>query len=197
MQTKAHPRLLRLALPLLAIAAATAPASAEEAVKQVQGPPVFLGAEFAVGRPQGEFAEYVGTSYGFDLHAGVQLASLLGIRVDIAHLIYGSDSWKAMNPSFPGVSFETNTTNAMTYLRIRTAADRALGPAAAVHQRVGGFHIPRHLHRTEGQQQGKKCNRDTNFKDFAFAYGAGAGLAIPLPGFKGATFSLAAFYSNT
>ena len=158
---------------------------AEEAVKEVQGPPVFLGAEFALGSPQGEFAKTSVPATGSICTRVSQLASLLGIRVDIAHLIYGSDSWKAMNPSFPGVSFEMNTTNAMTYFGIGPQLIGRLGPLRPFVNASVGFTYLATSTELRGNNKEENVTEDTNFKDFAFAYGAGAGLAIPLPGFQG------------
>ena len=172
---------LWLVLPIFAVAATATAARAEATATEAKGPPVFLGAEFALGSPQGEFAKHVDEQLRLRSAPGVQLASVLGIRFDIAHLIYGSDSWKAMNPSFPGVSFEMNTTNTMTYFGLGPQLTGRLGPLRPfVNASVGMTYLATSTE-LRGNNKEENVTEDTNFKDFTLAYGAGAGLAIAIP----------------
>lgn len=186
----------RLALaPALAVLVCSLPslANADTVGAKSDAPSVFFGADLAMGSPVGEFDRYVDTSFGFSAHVGVPIASILSLRIEGAHFIYGSDTWRTANPSFPGVSFEMNTNNTMSYLGTGPQLTGRLGPVRPyVHASLGVAYLATATS-LRGNGNEERLAEDTNFHDVTLAYGAGGGLAIPLPG-TGWTLSVGSFY---
>ncbi len=197
MRSKPTPARVTARLLAFSLASLSAMAAAEPLASgggEIKDAPIYIGGELAVGSPLGEFDKNVDTSVGVGVHVGYRLASFLSIRFDIAHLIYGSDSWRTTNPSFPGVSFEMNTENTLTFFGLGPQLTGRLGPLRPFVNLSGGFETLSTSTTLRGNGQEMNVAEDTNFRDYAWAWGGGAGVHVPIPAWKGVTVSLGAFY---
>jgi Outer membrane protein beta-barrel domain len=180
---------LRLARPLLALAALLAAASAAAA----QGLPgfgagapsrVFLGLDALVAAPQGDFDRYIGVGGGLGGHAlfKLGLAGALALRVEAGVLQYGHERKRGCLGGVGGcrVSLDLNTDNRIVLFGVGPqimVPDGRFRPYLTGTAGLAYFFTESSL---SGRDEADGFARTNNFDDATFAWTAGGGIYIPL-----------------
>lgn len=148
-------------------------------------PRSYLGGEFDVARPQGEFRDFVDGGWGGGVHYLLRADrdGWLGLRVDASLLNYGHERQRVLlSPTVGGrIALDLTTDNNIAFI----GAGPQIGlPTGAFRPYVNGFVGVSYIF-TESAVRGTSSSESfastTNYDDASFAYGGGAGLYIPLP----------------
>jgi opacity protein-like surface antigen len=146
----------------------------------------YAGGAFSVAAAQGEFRDHVDGAFGGQMHYLHRLdrTGLLGIRIDGGMLIYGYERYRVPLSSTIGgrILVDVNTSNNIAYLGIGPQ----LGlPDGRLRPYVNGFAGVSYIFTgssVEGSSDHHAFANTTNFDDWAFSYGGGAGVYVPLRG---------------
>jgi hypothetical protein len=136
-----------------------------------------------LGYPAGEFEDYVSsTAIGVNLSGGIQLPrSPVFLGLELGILGYGRDSRREQfGPAIPDVLIKVVTSNNILqsnfFLRLQS-------PRGSIRPYLDGLVGFKYLYTmTSVKDDGESVADYTNFDDWAFAYGAGIGVAIALWG---------------
>lgn len=169
----------------LLLAALASPAAAQHRQPGLQGPPqLYLGADFAIARPTGEFQEYVDGGLGGNLHLLYRPArtGVFALRVDGGFIQYGSETRPVLlSPTIGGrITVDLTTTNSIAYLGVGPQIGlpgRRLQPYV---NGTLGFAYFATTSSLEGDYDEEPLFTTENYSDATLMYGAGAGLYIPI-----------------
>ncbi len=138
------------------------------------------GGSFMLGYPQGDFRKNVDQmGYGFQLHGTLWTPSderPVTIGLNLGYLVYGSVSERREWPGFPGIFLDLNRTNSLGNLHVLIQVSPFMGTIKPyVEALFGGSYI---FTTSEVKSQGNIQNiaSSTNFDDFTWNYGGGAGI---------------------
>jgi hypothetical protein len=141
-----------------------------------------FGGSFMVGQPFGDFADQVGTPYGLGGHmTWARPGKAFGMRLDATGLVYGSDTRRVpVGRTGLRQSVEVETTNGMATLGLgpQVVAPRgSIRPYLTAFAGISYFSTDSSVRADPTPLPGA---RSTSYDDTVFAYGAGAGILIPL-----------------
>jgi hypothetical protein len=150
------------------------------------------GGGFALGVPTGEFANYVGNGYGFNLHgAWREPSGVLALRLDATALIYGSETERVpLSDTVRRVDVDVTTNNWIGTLLAGPQLMVPRGPFRPYVRAQAGVSYFWTDSRVSGARELESFASTTNFDDVAFAYGAGAGVYVPLGRGRRGTWAL-------
>ena len=172
---------------LLAVAVAGFFASPGALVAQEDPGPVrgFVGGEFLVASPVGEFAENVGTGFGVGVHGRFAFddSSLFSLRGDLGFLNYGNETIRICVTQPCRVTGDLTTSNNIVFAGVGPELGAGSG-AVRVYTHAGvGFAYFGTTSSVEGaNNQGDPFASSTNFDDVTFAWMGGGGLQLRLSG---------------
>jgi hypothetical protein len=161
----------------------------------------YAGGSFIYGQPQGEFGRQVDDALGgnaFYLHA-LDEDGIFGIRVEAGFLNYGYERQRMPLSSSVGdrILVDLVTTNNIAFVGVGPQIGL---PNGKLRPYLNGFVGLSYLYTSSslrGSGSGESFAETTNFDDATFAYGAGAGLYIPLRhGVAPISLDLGATYRN-
>jgi hypothetical protein len=144
----------------------------------------FLGGRLELAQPQGEFADAIDQGFGGNLHYIHRLDrdGWLGIRVDADMVTYGMERQRVLlSPTVGGrILADLVTTNNIATLGV---GPQIGVPVGGLRPYVNGFVGVSYLFTSsslQGDYDQESYFDTTNFDDATLAYGAGAGLYVPL-----------------
>lgn len=174
---------LILATSLALAAPAAASAQGFEHFRAVPKPTrMYLGGAFQVAVPQGEFADNIGTGYGFGGNFIYQLdrQGIFAIRADAGGVIYGQERQRACFPGTCRVSLDINTSN---NIFMGSIGPQIMAPTGLFRPYLNGgvgvsyFFTESSL---EGSDNSSPFAQSTNYHDAVLSWNAGGGLYIPV-----------------
>lgn len=138
-----------------------------------------------LGVPQGEFRENVSRpGFGLDLFGGLGFEpSPFVVGVDFGFLLYGREtSSRPFSPTIPEVTVDVETTNNILQSHLVL---RMQPPEGDVRPYLDGLFGFKYLFtqttiRSERRLDQEPIAQSTNFDDFAWSYGIGGGVDIPM-----------------
>jgi hypothetical protein len=172
-------RLVRLRLVACAALVALALAAAAPATAQVRGTGHLA---FGLGIPQGEFSDNL-DGLGYGVHGFLGAASdgsPFVVGLDFGYFIYGINRDEApLSTTVPDASVDVRTTNSFLQPHLVVRLQPVLGPTRPYIEGLGGFKYLFTQTRVSsdiGRGEESEITTSTNFDDFAWSYGAGAGI---------------------
>lgn len=168
-----------------AVAAAAAPASAQDAAAGT-APAIYVGLQGMYARPVGEFRDYVKHGGGLNIAIAwpVTRANPLALRADGGFIVYGSETRRVCFSSTVGcrVLLDLTTTNSIAYLNVGPQLMLPSGSVRPyVNAAIGGAYFGT-TSSLEGTSSDETIASTTNFDDVTFSWNAGGGLLIRLGG---------------
>lgn len=186
------PAYLLAPLALMATMVASSPSSADAQVfganqpRQQRPSRFFIGADFMVATPQDEFADYVGTGFGFGTHFiyAIDPSGVVGLRFDLGFVNYGREERRACLSTTVGcrIQVEIETSNNIVVVGV---GPHFMVPNGRFRPYLTGTAGLAYFF-TESSLQGTRDFDDedffqtTNFDDATFAWTGAAGVYIPL-----------------
>ena len=164
----------------------------------------YFGGSLTIAEPQGEFGEQVGTGFGGDLHYIHKLDrdGWLGVRVDAGAAIYGYESYRVpLSETIGGrVLVDVNTSNNIAWIGVGPQIGVPNGRLRPyVNGRVGYSFLwtSTAVETIDWYHDDEPIASTTNYDDWSFSYGAGAGVYIPVRrGYKPVSIDLGVRYHN-
>jgi hypothetical protein len=161
----------------------------------------YMGGRLEFAKPQGEFGDYVEQGFGGNLHYIHRLDrdGILGVRVDAEAVTYGYERQRVLLSSTIGgrILGDLVTTNNVAFLGVGPQIGT---PDGTLRPYAHGFAGVSYLYTTssiQGSAGDEPFATTTNFDDVTFAYGAGAGVYVPLRrGTSPISLDLGATYRN-
>ena len=150
----------------------------------------FFGGSFTVAQPQGEFGDYVESGFGGDLNYihSLDRDGWLSLRVDAGLAIYGYESYTVPLSETVGgrLLVDVSTSNNIAWIGV---GPQIGVPDGRLRPYVNGFAGYSLLWTSTSVSGSNDYYYDdepfastTNYDDWSFSYGAGAGLYIPVRG---------------
>ena len=183
---------MRIRPALLAALVAAAPAAAQECdcydddydYRERRPTGGYAGGARAIASARGEFDRYVGGAVGGDLHYVHRLDrdGWLAVRIDGGLLVYGSETQRVPLSSTIGgrVLVDLTTSNNIAFVGIGPqigVPDGRLRPYAHGHVGYSYIFTSSSVH---GGWHHDPIAETTNYDDWTFSYGGGAGLFVPV-----------------
>jgi len=152
------------------------------------GEPRFQGgAAFTVAQPVGQFGEYVNNGFGVGAHGLVRLgeAGAFALRLDGSFVQYGRETKRViLSPTVGGrIRVDLTTSNNIAWFGV---GPQLMAPSGPVRPYVNGaagfsyFATQSSLDAPDDDDVDRDYFRNTNYDDFQFSYGGGAGVLIPV-----------------
>lgn len=166
---------------VLVLCAATSPAVAEEPASS-RSSGLHLGGGLLVGSPSGEFGKQVGTGGGLHGHAVYATGGgVLGLRLDGSLFLYGSETVRVpVSRNLRRISTEVVTDNWVAHL---AAGPQLMAPSGRVRPYANAFAGVSYFSTTSEATDPyllAPVAVSTNFDDYAFCWGGGGGVLLPL-----------------
>jgi hypothetical protein len=148
----------------------------------------FFGGSFTIAQPQGEFHDYVDSGLGANLNYIHKLDrdGWLALRVDGGFAIYGYERQRVpLSPSLGGrIMVDLTTSNDIAWIGV---GPQIGVPDGTLKPYVNGYVGYSYLATTSSVESSRYYDDEdyfstTNFDDWSFSYGGGAGLYIPVRG---------------
>ncbi|HEU0298431.1 MAG TPA: outer membrane beta-barrel protein [Longimicrobium sp.] len=187
---------MRILLSLLAAALLAAPALAaqdcdcddwEDEYHERRPTGGYLGASFTIAETEGEFADYVDGGLGGNLHYmhALDRDGWLALRVDGGFAIYGHERQRVpLSPTLGGrIVVDLTTSNNIAWIGV---GPQIGVPDGRLRPYVNGYAGYSYLATTSSVESSSYYYDDepyfttTNFDDWSFSYGGGAGVYVPL-----------------
>ena len=145
----------------------------------------YFGGRLGFAQPQGEFADRIDEGVGGNLHYIHKLDrdGWLGIRVDVDLVNYGMERERVLLSSTIGGRILADLVTTNNIATVGVGPQIGLPVGRGLRPYVNGFAGVSYLYTSssvEGTASDEAFATTTNFDDATFAYGAGAGLYIPL-----------------
>jgi hypothetical protein len=144
-----------------------------------------VGGSFMLGSPQGEFRTYVDQlGYGIQLHGTLWAptkARPFTVGLNLGYLIYGSRTDnRPFSETIPEVGVEVTRTNSLANLHFLCQVSPFMGDVRPyIEGLFGGSYIFTET-KIKSEYDDDEIASSTNYDDFAWSYGAGAGMLIKL-----------------
>ncbi|HEX5439143.1 MAG TPA: hypothetical protein VFW98_18465 [Gemmatimonadaceae bacterium] len=146
----------------------------------------YLGGGVEYGQPQGEFADFVGHSWGVGGNYIFRLdhAGILGLRADVHYLNYGHERNRALLSQTIGGRIDVDVTTDNNILLAGIGPQLLLPTGAIRPYLTGNVGLAYFFTKSsvEGTGSQEAFASTTNFDDAVFAWSGAAGLYIPLRG---------------
>ncbi|HEX2189343.1 MAG TPA: hypothetical protein VHG51_10620 [Longimicrobiaceae bacterium] len=148
----------------------------------------FFGGSFTIAQPQGEFHDYVDGGLGASLHYihALDPQGWLALRVDGGFAIYGHERQRVpLSPTLGGrILVDLTTSNNIAWIGV---GPQIGVPDGTLKPYVNGYAGYSYLATTSSVESSSYYDDEdyfttTNFDDWSFSYGGGAGLYIPVRG---------------
>jgi hypothetical protein len=163
----------------------------------------YVGGSFTVAQPRGEFADHIDGGFGGDLHYVHELddRGWLALRLDAGLVVYGYESYRVPLSSTIGdrILVDVSTSNNIAFVGV---GPQIGVPDGRLRPYVNGYAGYSFLW-TSSSVTGSSYYHDepfastTNFDDWSFSYGGGAGLYVPLRhGYRPVSLDLGVRYHN-
>ncbi|MFC2082298.1 hypothetical protein ACFLQT_01055 [Bacteroidota bacterium] len=142
-----------------------------------------IGGSFMLGFPQGEFKEKVDrVGYGFQLHGTLWSPGSLQpftIGANFGYMIYGEETRTSqLSPTIPDIGVEVNRSNSIVNFNLLFQICPFPGPVKPYLEGLfGGAYIFTKTS-VESEWSDEPVFESTNFDDWTWNYGAGAGILI-------------------
>lgn len=142
------------------------------------------GGSFMLGYPQGEFRQNVNQmGYGFQIQGTIWApthARPFTIGLDLGYLVYGQVDERRPWKDFPGIYLNLSRTNSLANLHVMMQVSPFFGTVRPyIEGLFGGSYIF-----TSSSVKSENSSQDiassTNFDDFTWNYGGGAGILFKL-----------------
>ncbi len=149
-----------------------------------------LGGSFIVGLPQGEFKEKIDRlGYGLQVHGTLWSPSKFRpftVGFNLGYLVYGEESFRRrFSLTNPDVYVDVNRTNSLVNFHLLFQVSPFTGTVRPyVEGLFGGAYVFTSTS-IENEWDDDDIASSTNFDDFAWNYGGGAGILIRLTGDMG------------
>jgi hypothetical protein len=179
-----------LAFPVIAFpAAALAQGSLNIGPGTRSGEPRFQGgAALTIAQPVGQFGQYVDEGFGVGVHGLFRLgaAGAFALRADGSFVQYGRETKRViLSPTVGGrIRVDLTTSNNIAWFGV---GPQLMAPSGPVRPYVNGavgfsyFATQSSLEAPDGDDGvDRDYFRNTNYDDFQFSYGGGAGVLIPV-----------------
>lgn len=146
----------------------------------------FLGGSFTIAQPQGEFHDYVEGGLGGNLHYmhALDPEGWLALRVDGGFAIYGHERQRVpLSPTLGGrIAVDLTTSNNIAWIGV---GPQIGVPDGSFRPYVNGYAGYSYLATTSSVESSTYYDEEdyfttTNFDDWSFSYGGGAGVYIPV-----------------
>lgn len=146
----------------------------------------FFGGSFTVAQPQGEFHDYVDSGLGGNLHYihALNRDGWLAIRVDGGFAIYGYERQRLpLSETLGGrILVDLTTSNNIAWIGV---GPQIGVPDGTLKPYVNGYAGYSYMATTSSVESSRYYDDEdyfstTNFDDWSFSYGGGAGLYIPV-----------------
>lgn len=171
---------------VLLLATALLVPAGHTAGQEVPGPiRGFVGGEFLVSSPVGEFADNVGTGFGLAAHGRYAFddTGLFSLRADIGFLNYGNETIRICVTQPCRVTGDLTTSNNIVFGGIGPELGVGSGAVRAYTNVGGGFAYFGTTSSVEGaNNQGDPFASSTNFDDVTFAWTGGGGVQFRVSG---------------
>jgi len=147
---------------------------------------LYAGGAFIYGKPQGEFGDNVDQGFGGGGHLifRVDPVGLLGLRLDVSGLEYGRERTRVpLSPTLGGrILVDLETTNSMLLFGV---GPQLMVPTGQLRPYLNGsvglaYFSTQSYIRGQDQPDEYRFGNTTHFDDVSLAYGAGAGVYIPI-----------------
>jgi len=143
-----------------------------------------VGGSFMVGSPQGEFRTNVDRlGYGLQIQGTLWSPSKerpFTVGLSLGYMIYGEENERRPWPGFPEVTLEVNRTNSLANLHLLLQISPFTGTVRPyVEGLVGGSYIFT-TSEVKSENNWQKIAESTNYDDFNWSYGGGAGLLLQI-----------------
>ena len=142
-----------------------------------------FGGSIMLGFPQGEFKDNVDRlGYGFQVHGTLWTPSNLRpftVGLNVGYLVYGEeDERRRFSTTIPDVTVDVNRTNSLVNFHLLFQVAPFTGTVRPyVEGLFGGAYIFTSTN-IESEWNNAEVARSTNFDDYTWSYGGGAGLLI-------------------
>lgn len=145
----------------------------------------YLGGSFTIARTQGEFSDYVDGGLGADLHYIHKLDrdGWLALRADLGFAVYGHERMRVpLSPTIGGrILVDVNTSNNIAWIGVGPQIGAPNGNLRPYANAYAGYSYLSTTSTVEGTYyDDEPIASTTNFDDWTFSYGAGAGVYVPL-----------------
>ena len=146
----------------------------------------FAGGSFTIAQTQGEFADYVDAGLGGSLHYihALDRDGWLALRVDGGFVIYGYERQRVpLSPTLGGrILVDLTTSNDIAWIGVGPQIGVPDGTLKPYVNGYGGFSYLATTSSVEGisHYDDENIFSTTNFDDWSFSYGGGAGVYIPV-----------------
>ncbi|MBW3569470.1 MAG: outer membrane beta-barrel protein [Gemmatimonadetes bacterium] len=146
----------------------------------------YAGGSFTIARPQGEFRDYVDGGLGANLHYihALDRDGWLAVRVDGGFAVYGYERQRLpLSPTLGGrILVDLTTSNDIAWIGVGPQIGVPDGTLKPYVNGYGGFSYLATTSSVEGISYYDDANifSTTNFDDWSFSYGGGAGVYIPV-----------------
>lgn len=147
----------------------------------------YAGGSFTIADPQGEFADYVDGGLGGNLHYmhALDRDGWLALRIDGGFAIYGYERQRVpLSPTLGGrILVDLTTSNDIAWIGV---GPQIGVPDGRLRPYVNGYAGYSYLATTSSVESSSYYYDDepyfttTNFDDWSFSYGGGAGVYVPL-----------------
>jgi hypothetical protein len=172
--------------PVLLLVGALLLPAADMAGQERSGPiRGFVGGEFLVSSPVGEFADNVGTGFGLAAHGRYAFdeIGLFSLRADLGFLNYGNETIRICVTQPCRVTGDLTTSNNIVFGGIGPELGVGSGAVRAYTNVGAGFAYFGTTSSVEGaNNQGDPFASSTNFDDVTFAWTGGGGLQFRISG---------------
>lgn len=173
-----------IALAMILVAAPGAQGQLFEEPKGEKSPPrAYFGADFLVGAPTGQFANYVGNGFGVGAHFLYQFddPGILALRIDGNMLVYGHETFNVpLSPTTPRIRVDVTTSNNIGSLHIGPQFMVPNGRFRPYLNAGFGFSNFFTYSSVEGSREDSPFASSTNYSDFVWSWTGGGGIYIPL-----------------
>lgn len=173
-----------LALAALLAIAPRADAQLFEDRRTEKSPPrAYLGGNFMVAAPTGEFASYVDNGFGFGAHILYQFddPGIMALRIDGSILVYGHETLNVpLTPTTGRIRVDVTTSNNIGSLHIGPQFMAPNGRFRPYLNGGVGFSNFFTYSSVEGTRDESPFASSTNYSDFVWSWTAGGGIYIPV-----------------
>lgn len=144
----------------------------------------FAGGSLAIAQMQGEFSDYVDGGVGGNLHYvhALDRDGWIALRADLGFAVYGYERVRVpLSPTLGGrILVDLSTSNNIAWIGVGPQIGVPNGRLRPYANAYAGYSYLATTSSVEGTYYDEPIASTTNFDDWTFSYGAGAGVYVPL-----------------